>query len=357
MNTIQNEVKNKITSYNSIMFIQWHLTDLCEEKCSHCYLTERKGDLSVSENKKIIDKLVIQSKCIGKPLFIAFTGGDPLLYSGIFELINYCSEKGVFVTIKGNPHCLITKSENIDKLKEAKVLSYQLSLDGTQATHDSIRSQGNYDRTLLALKKLVDNGITTVVKMTVSNENVNQLTDVMQIVDDIGVDFIGISRMVCIGGAQTNHCALNMDTWQRTMQIYDTEPLRHTMKIFYDPLWIPYFIETKKISFNEILEFVPRQASAGIIEGCTIWEDSYSLHPNGDVYACSRIPDSWLGNLRNSTFENIENRIAEYREVDKLACIPCRYVQLCRGCRAVAKAMTGDYYGLDYCCWINQNNK
>lgn len=67
--------------------ICWNITNKCNENCKFCY---RKicNDNSLEQNKKIFDNLS-QIK-VDK---ITFSGGEPLLYGSLFELVDYIKLK------------------------------------------------------------------------------------------------------------------------------------------------------------------------------------------------------------------------------------------------------------------------
>ena len=48
-------IKEKIKGYSSIVYLQWHITERCEERCRHCYIGTENQNLGLSENKRIVD--------------------------------------------------------------------------------------------------------------------------------------------------------------------------------------------------------------------------------------------------------------------------------------------------------------
>jgi radical SAM protein with 4Fe4S-binding SPASM domain len=73
---------------------------------------------------------------------------------------------------------------------------------------------------------------------------------------------------------------------------------------------------------------------------------------DGTVYPCRRLPIP-IGNIKEG-IENIyfENQVMkDLRDFNKLECGSCSRVGFCRGCRAVAYAMTGDYLAKDPNCF------
>jgi len=98
-------------SFGSINLI---LTRRCNLQCPHCEVIKRNNgkELSVDDWKVIIDRL-------SKKYFIfVFTGGEPLLYNGLEELISYASHKGITGLLTNG--ILLTE----EKIKSFKTLDY-----------------------------------------------------------------------------------------------------------------------------------------------------------------------------------------------------------------------------------------
>lgn len=345
--------REKIDSYNSIAYIQWHITDSCQEKCEHCYLGKmRTDDLSLTDCVAIINKAIMFAQNKNKPLFISFTGGDPLLYKHIWDLLNYCKDNGIGTTIKGNPYIILNDADCAKKLKKLGVISYQLSIDGLEKFHDRQRSVGSYAKALKAISILQKEAIITVVKMTIMPDNYEHIVPLVKIMDDIHVDYFGLSRIVCEGNACTSNIRnLSSSQWISAMKAFCSVTLRHTQKIYYDPLWIPFWNE---FGYNCAQDGYDANR-IDIQEGCAIWEDSLSIMPNGEARACSRISASGLGNLVKESFREIYDRLEKLRNSSITSCARCKYFYCCRGCRAVAYGYTGSFLGNDPGCWFNND--
>src|SRR4030042_6240153 len=76
---------------DSQFFIQWHLTERCTLRCRHCYQGRGKvREMTVGEVKREIDGATQMVQAweeehgIRVSPSIHFTGGEPLLYRGLF---------------------------------------------------------------------------------------------------------------------------------------------------------------------------------------------------------------------------------------------------------------------------------
>lgn len=192
-----------------VFTLQWHLTACCEQKCKHCYmreeptyLSELKNELDINACFKIVDDFVESFGPFCQKLRINFTGGDPLLKEGIFDLINYASKRGIRIGILGNPNLITPKIAR--KLKRVGVATYQVSLDGLAKTHDALRGKGGlFNQTLNALSILKKEGITTVVMFTLSKRNKKELIPLIKLLNKSKlVDIFDFARLVPCGSGR-----------------------------------------------------------------------------------------------------------------------------------------------------------
>ncbi|MBW2984364.1 radical SAM protein [Candidatus Woesearchaeota archaeon] len=119
----------------------FELTNKCNLNCKWCGVKKGKDVLSFDKIVSIIGK--------NKPRFVEFTGGEPLLRKDVFELIDYCKSKGIYVSINTNGTLIndkIAKKLNADLIR--------ISVDGTEKTNDKIRGEGSFKKTLNGIKSL-----------------------------------------------------------------------------------------------------------------------------------------------------------------------------------------------------------
>ena len=72
-------------------YIQWHITNLCNLRCQHCYQDDfsKKSDLDWSGLKKSIRSISSHTmREWDKTACIHLTGGEPLLKPELFPLLN-----------------------------------------------------------------------------------------------------------------------------------------------------------------------------------------------------------------------------------------------------------------------------
>ena len=107
---------------SGLQIFEIELTNRCNLSCKHCYVKkDRFADLPQDFVKGLID----QSSELGVNR-IVFSGGEPLLYNGLFGLAQYAKEIGVPETALLTNGLLINE-KNIDRLRTFDII--QLSID------------------------------------------------------------------------------------------------------------------------------------------------------------------------------------------------------------------------------------
>lgn len=342
-----------------IFVLQWHVTARCENHCKHCYLmnspgykSEIKNELSLEQDFKIVDDFYNMVKTLGVKGRINFTGGDPLLKKGIFSLMKYARKKGIGVAILGNPEPLNIKTAK--ELRSTNLRSYQVSIDGTKETHDYLRYEGSFDRTIEGIRTLNKVGIPSVVMFTLSKLNMGDLIPVIEIVAREKVKIFDFARLVPIGsGSQFRNDLIEPLEYRRlllkVLKKYE-ELEKQGCNTFFgrkDNLW--------KLLYYEMGKFSPSKENKKLIfSGCAIGINLMVIAADGTVYPCRRLPVK-IGKVPEQKLKDI---FIESKELNKMRraenlkkCRNCPLFQYCRGCPAVAYGFTGDYFAPDPQCW------
>ena len=339
--------------FNRVFSIQWHLTDKCDQRCKHCYIYGRQrkvrvhSELDLNECFMIVEDFLQFCQTMECDPFFSITGGDPLLFSGVWELLRYLYEKEIPFSILGNPFHLNKKVA--DRLYHLGCRSYQMSLDGLQKTHDELRKPGSFAATLDALTPLKDSGIKTVIMSTVSKLNYQEIPQLVRVVVDNKVDSFGFARY-CPAPKDTKYILSPQEYKNFLSKVWEvyTELAQYEANfVLKDHLWILFLYE------NGLFEI--QKENDTILEGCNCGIRHMTVLPDGTVYACRRF-DSPVGKVPDQSFVDIflNERMDKYRRIDKLeGCKNCELLNYCRGCHAVSYGVFGDFFAKDPQCWKN----
>jgi len=127
--------------------------------------------------KRLVDELV----SLGVEYF-DLTGGEPLLYAGLDELVAHIKARGGWCSVTTNG--LILTEYRARSLAEAGLDALQMSLDGVGQTHDHLRGyEGAFAAVEAALPVLAAFPRMKNLAVAVTSENVDQLADIEAIAD------------------------------------------------------------------------------------------------------------------------------------------------------------------------------
>ena len=134
--------------------IQFELTSRCNERCIHCYIPNDKKnhgfDMPLSKVKSILDEFAEMGG-----IHVTLSGGEAFLHKDIVEIVKYCREKDLMISILSN--LIAIKDEQVEQLKDLNISLVQVSLYSMDPEkHDMITTvKGSFEKTKTAIEKLV----------------------------------------------------------------------------------------------------------------------------------------------------------------------------------------------------------
>lgn len=179
----------------------WEVTRACDLSCRHCRAEADPfacpGELTHEQGKALIDRLA----AFGEPLpHVVLTGGDPLKRNDLFQLIAYAQSRGLGVSVSPSGTPLLTP-DTVAKIKQAGVDAISLSIDGSTAQiHDDLRGvPGCYARTMEAARAATAVGLMYQVNTLVSEETVDDLPAIAQLVSSLRAARWSLFFLVTVG--------------------------------------------------------------------------------------------------------------------------------------------------------------
>ncbi len=182
------------------LFFEFTLS--CNERCFHCGSSCEGAPRGVELHKNdwisVIDE--VASAFDPKPM-LCITGGEPLLYEDLFEVMGHAASKGFKWGMTTN--ATLIDEEKAALLKKAGMNTVSVSIDGLPKTHDAQRGlAGGYERAMRGLGHLTDTGFEHVQVTTVVNhESLQQLDELFEIMRGIDIDSWRIINLEPIGRA------------------------------------------------------------------------------------------------------------------------------------------------------------
>jgi len=338
---------------------QWHITDRCNLRCSHCYQEDYSGfnELGLDGLKQIADEIIRALAKWDKKGDIAITGGEPLLKEEVFPLINYLESSDEIASVDILSNGTLINESIVKQVRDLKkVRCIQISLDGASAeSNDAIRGKGTFEKAVAGIRLLRKNRVNVNIMFTLQRRNMGDIASLIDLAIAEGISCLTIERFVPIGsGAKIRDELLTPEEIkgvfsyisERAEQEINRGGLTSISRS--RPLWAMCNRDTGFLGAD-----MPNKDTAGGI--CSIGLDGLCILPDATVLPCRRLPIP-IGNLKNDSLIKIWHtsdllwEIADKRNL-KGKCNSCEYVTCCAGCRAIAYACTGDYLEEDPQCW------
>jgi selenobiotic family peptide radical SAM maturase len=303
--------------------LQWHLTQACDLHCRHCYDRSNRSALGREQALAVLDG--VRDFCRSRHVQgnISFSGGNPLLYPHFFELYPAAKDRGLHVAILGNP---TTREILLELQRIQPLVRYQVSLEGLPEHNDYIRGAGHFARTMAFLELLRELGIFSMVMLTLTRDNLEQVLPLAEKLRG-RVDSFTFNRLTMVGeGANL----LSVDP--ADFHVFLAKFLAAAR-------------DNRAIRLKEnLLNIIRHQEGRELFRGCAGYGcgaafSFLTLLPDGEVHACRKFP-SPVGNiLEQSLGEIYDSQASQSYRQGSDSCRNCAIRPACGGCQAVVYGM------------------
>lgn len=307
--------------------LTWELTYACNLACIHCLSSSGRRDpreLSTDEAKAVIDEMVAM-----RVFYVNIGGGEPMVRTDFFELLDYAASRQVGVKFSTNGTRIT--AENAARLAAMDYLDIQISLDGADAaTNDAVRGVGSFDAAIAAMEHLSAAGFGEFkISVVVTRHNVVQLDAFAALAERYGAQ-LRLTRLRPSGRG--------LDSWD------ELHPTAAQQRPLYD--WLMAHPNTLTGD-----SFFHLNALGDPIDGlnlCGAGRVVCLIDPVGDVYACPFVihEEFLAGNVRDpGGFAEVWRSSALFRSLREPgsagACTSCGSYDACQGGCMAAKFFTG----------------
>ena len=334
------------------LLLQWHITERCNRRCSHCYQEAYSGEelrfpdllRIVKQFKDLLGRRNGPGK--GPPIrgHVTVTGGEPFVRRDFLDLLE------VFAANRAHfSFAILTNGSFIDeamarRLRELGPAFVQVSIEGTRDAHDAIRGPGDFDQTLAALKTLVRERIRTLISFTAHRANFRDFAEVARLGCRLRVSCVWADRLIpCGAGSGMRDRVL---TPLETREFFEIMQRARTEAAHSRP-------GRTEVAMHRALQFL---VAGGRPYHCTAGDTLVTVQPNGDLCPCRRMPIR-VGNLMETPLAELYHgsdlfRALRDRHRISDGCRDCFHAGTCRGgLRCLSCAVTGDPFKVDPGCW------
>jgi len=333
------------------LLMQWHITERCNLRCAHCYQDSyRSKELDLPELLSILDQFrAFIAARPGATGHITVTGGEPFARRDFLSLLDVFAanrQQFSFAILTNGTFIDAAMASHLGRLKPSFV---QVSIEGTQATHDRIRGEGNFDRTVEAAQLLVQAGVRTMISFTAHRDNYHEFPQVARLGRKLRVARVWSDRLIpCGSGAALQSQPLTPEETREYIE------LMHQAQKEAQRAWFG----CSEIAMHRALQFL---AAGGRPYHCTAGATLITVQPNGDLLPCRRMPIR-VGNLLETPLHDLYqcDLFQSLRNPERLSvgCERCAHARPCRGgLRCLSYAVTGDPFVADPGCWLAARRK
>jgi selenobiotic family peptide radical SAM maturase len=309
-----------------VFTLQWHLTQACDLHCRHCYDRGERAAVSLADARRLLDDLddfCRQCRVAGA---VSLSGGNPLLHPAFVEIYRAAAAHDFEISILGNP----APPGRIEELLAIRRPAlYQVSLEGLPEHNDRVRGPGHFQRTEAFLGALRRLGVPSMVMLTLTADNIDQVLPLAERLRGL-VDDFHFNRLAMVGeGARLR--LPGAERYRRFVEEYLAAAGRNPALGLKDNL----------------INIVRRGRGAPLFGGCTGFGCGAAFNflavlSDGEAHACRKFPSPVGNAVREGLAAVYWSDAARRYRGGCAACSGCPIRPVCGGCLAVAHG-----FGLD----------
>ena len=184
--------------YYKLNSLYIEVTHACNQHCRHCYLDggihKKCAEMTTEQIKKIFAEFKAQG---GR--YVIFTGGEPLMRSDVFELLDCLEILGLRFTFASNS--LGMNRERLEKLASYRCLEEYFTsiLGSTPEKHKAICGKDSFESAINAVRFFDGKGIPTFVQATLAKHYLGDAEDILKLFSDFQNCSVKITPVASLG--------------------------------------------------------------------------------------------------------------------------------------------------------------
>lgn len=314
-------------------------TDRCNLNCSMCFekLRDPRPELTPDDWQHVIDDFARF-----KPR-IHLSGGEPLLYKGIGEIIHHCKRHGLYCAITTNGTLL---AHHADTIIKHRVNELTVSIDGPRDVHDAIRGvAGAFDNTMRGLQIIAQRRTRPESAVLRINSMLNPkdpaaMQEVIRIAIQHKAEAIKFIHPMFAGEqdiAAHRHFLMHnlgrgLNYWQGAQAVIQEQPDIKTIQQVCNDLQRETALHTEIFpSFNEIqlkhYYTMDNRFPTTLHGACHAMWSTITLLPSGEIESC---PDYIVGNCTTNRIKEVWNNTL--MQALRRRIYHKRFFTVCRAC-------------------------
>jgi len=319
----------------------FELTQNCNFNCKMCYVHNCKIKKSVASAD--VWHRVFDEAQKNELLYVLVTGGEPLTHPEFGRIFNDVAGRGMLTILNTNGYLI--DDETIRVLKKTPPVRINITLYGTSdSTYQALCGVADgFSVVSRNISRLTENGFNVNLNMTVVNDNINELRDMVAFADERKLE-IRPTTYIFGSASGDNSCRPDAECAAKTaVELYFLRHSENEIKV-----------RAKEMLFllAKATETDKKTDARGIT--CRAGSCSYWVHADGRVSYCGMTGEEKAKNLFECGFG--EAWTAAVKAADEVKkpkkCLSCRYRFVCNACHAmlVSDGATGEKINETYPC-------
>ena len=306
----------------------FEITPKCDFDCIYCYnIWKEKPDyqqktLSLEKIKQLFSKIIKENNISE----ITITGGEPLLYENLLDVIKFFKKNNIRVGL--TTHGTLLDEKKIKDLIESGVSYFEISLDAINPKiYKQLTNDNQFDKvkkTILNIKKYK---ALLTISTIITKLNIDEIPQVIDLSFAFSADYISLNRFIPGGSGKkiVNTLLPSIKELKKVLEIANSKAKKYNFAI--------------NISLPIEDCIIPHKNYPNLNFGtCMCGERKWLIDSVGNLRTCEQNPEI-IGNLFEQSFENLYNseQSQKFRQNNlKANCNKCSLFANCGGgCRFV----------------------
>lgn len=301
------------TAKNELPFsVLWHITEKCNLRCKHCYLTTKKSTVDKESANKIID--FIKRKNFFK---VVLSGGECVLHSEFKDIYLALKFAGMQVDIFSNGTSF--KDEDLQLFAKYPPAKIEISVYGTdeESFFEATGDRNGFDKLINNLRFFSEKSIPVTLKAPLTKFNVDRIDEIIDIAKRFSASFKFATYIFAGNDGDLSPLATRLPC-EKVVEIEmndekSVEEMINKIKKY----------EEKKPSFKERCR------------GCS---NSFVINADNSFSFCG-IQENPKFYFNSTNIENAFEQVVKFRETmkqmyEESPCFGCELAKICNGCPA-----------------------
>jgi radical SAM protein with 4Fe4S-binding SPASM domain len=339
-----------------LQIISWEATRRCNLRCLHCGSpTEEVNNADELITQEIIGAFdeIARDFDMSRFRHINITGGEPFVRGDLIDVLQSISRWPFYrnIDIQTNGVFIADNPDVLKELKGVGVTGLGVSIDGFEATHDSLRgTPGTWKKAVNAARLAVEAGYVVTVSFVVHAKNIHKFPSFYQFVRDkikprvfrvMFIDEQGRAREnndLLLSSAQVRE-VIDFLKWEYERSCSNYSDPSATMVELGCGGWLGTELEGRVRPF---------------IFHCIAGLNNLGILYDGKLGSCSNISRDFIqGDLRSENIKDVwDNRYQQYRNFEWKRfglCKGCDQWRFCHGGPMHKRGSHGDITDCPYC--------